>query len=91
MKQVVQSMEKKHNASKESETKSLITSRSINFPQIRDNVGNVISWSWREIRKWEVCMWFLQAIASVIIGGMIFITGMTVGYTKHEHETRKRL
>lgn len=36
-------------------------------------------------------MWFLQAIASVIIGGMIFITGMTVGYTKHEHETSKRL
>lgn len=36
-------------------------------------------------------MWFLQAIASVIVGGMIFITGMTVGYTKHEHETRKRL
>ena len=23
------------------------------FPQIRDNVGNVIGWSWREIRKWE--------------------------------------
>lgn len=36
-------------------------------------------------------MWFLQTIASVIIGGMIFITGKTVGYTKHEHETRKRL
>lgn len=56
MKQVVQLMEEMHNASNESEKKSLITSRSINlkgFPQIRDNVGNVIGWSWREIRKWE--------------------------------------
>ncbi|CCF24382.1 MULTISPECIES: hypothetical protein [Leuconostoc] len=24
------------------------------FPQIRDDTGNVIGWSWRAIRKWEL-------------------------------------